>query len=258
MGASGDPLEETTGRKPGSRLAGWCKGTKPTDLLSVLMALLSVAVAALALHKADQVAEQQEEANAPVLAPGTPLGERGEHGWVTTEYARVRKRLDRMLVDRGATAREPTGRLVRVGRMIIPLRNGGAGIALTLGHAVLVQDCDREPRYLPATAVGQLGTYFLPSGGSDQLGYLQRPTDKYGTVTIDDKPYWYSFDYEHFAEIGKGRSTNVVVWYTDGARRLLRWTCITYSFDPSNSKGRQTEWAVDSQVYGTRPMVPLH
>jgi hypothetical protein len=162
-----------------------------------------------------------------------------------------------MLVDKGATAHDPTGRPVRVGRMIIPLRNGGAGIALTLGRPVLVEDCDREPRYLPASAVGQLGTYFLPSGGSDQLGYLQRPADKNGTVTIEAKAYWYSFDYEHFAEIRKGRPTNVVVWYTDGAQRLLRWTCITYSFDRANSKGSQTEWAVESQVYGTRPMVPL-
>jgi len=246
--AAGDKRSET-------RFGSWVRGTKPTDVLSVVMALLSVVVAALALHKADQVAQQQEEASAPVLAPGTPLSDRGKRVWVNTEYAKVSKRLDRMFLDRSAPALGANGRMIHVGRIVLPLRNGGVGVALTVGRPVLVQDCDRQPRYLPATAVGLLGTYLLPTNGSDQLGYLQRPTDKGGSINLDGTSYWYSFDYRHFGEIGATRPTNLVIWYTDGARRLLRWTCISYSYDPANSHGQQTEWAVAAQEYGTRPFV---
>lgn len=256
MSTSGKKPASGQGERAGSRFRDWCVGTKPTDVLSVLMALLSVAIAGIALHKADQVAAQQEEASAPVLAPDTPPGDRGKRRWVTTEFARVKKRLDRTYLDRAALT-QSHGKKFHVGRLVMPVTNGGAGIALTVGRPVLVQDCNTEPQHLPASTVGALGTYSVPSGGADQLGYLQRPSDPSGHVTINGKSYWWSFDYRHFGEIGGSNlgSANLVLWYTDGARRLLRWTCINYSIDGANTRGPQTEWAVQAHEYGTRPFM---
>lgn len=155
----------------------------------------------------------------------------------------------------------PPGGITRVGRLIVPLRNGGAGIALTMGRPVIVQSCEGEPDLLPDRAVGQLGTYFIPSGGSDQLGYVQRIADKGGKVRLRGRSLWYSFDYMDFGLIGPSdggsKPANLVIWYTDGARRLLRWTCISYVYDSRSSLPHQPEWGVDSQTYGTRSMVPL-
>jgi hypothetical protein len=146
----------------GQAFRNWWKGTKPTDLLSVLMSLLSVAIAFWALYKANQVSSQHAEAAAPVMAPGTPFDERGERLVVYTDYAKVIKRAGRLYLDRSA------------GRVVMPLRNGGSGIALTMGRSVVVSDCAEEPNELPDSAVAPpLGAYVISSGDSDQLAFVQ-------------------------------------------------------------------------------------
>src|ERR1700743_2840562 len=75
------------------------------SILTTLAALASAGIAIVALTTANHAANEQEEANAPVLAPGTPLSDRGRYGYVTTEFARVRKRLDRLYLDRDVAVR---------------------------------------------------------------------------------------------------------------------------------------------------------
>lgn len=69
-------------------------------VLTTLASIASAAIAVVALITANHAATEQEEANAPVLAPGTPQSDRGKIGYVNTEFARVRKRLDRLYLDR--------------------------------------------------------------------------------------------------------------------------------------------------------------
>lgn len=234
-----------------NNFSGWWKDTKPTDVVAALLTLASVAIAIYALHKANEVSSQQAEAAAPILAPGTPLAERGKNIRVATEYAEVTKRADWLYLDRSPT-QTPTR-----GRFVIPLRNGGSGIGLTIGLPVLVADCAKEPALLPEAAIKPpLGTYSFPSGESDQLGYLQPGgAIAHGTVPGHNE-YWYSFDYKDFGLIGTGKPkpANLLLWYTDGAQRKLRWTCIQYT-----GFGRRSDYegGVVNQYYGTRSMVDV-
>ncbi len=206
--------------------------------------MVSVVISGLALFQSNQTAERQasfeQEQSAPVLAPGTEPGDRGRTITVNTEYRKVRKRADRMLLSRG-----PRGHLV------LPMRNGGAGIALTVGLPLLVEDCVTEPKVLPPSTVGLLGTYALPSGSSEQLGYFQPKGPKYrnGSVEVDGKRRWYGWDYVNFGIRPKPATQNLLLWYTDGARRKLRWTCTTYSAAGTTADGQ--EYAVQAQVYGS-------
>lgn len=187
----------------------WRHGTKPTDLLSSVLSVVSVTIAFGAFYRANQVSEEQAEAAAPVLSPGTPLTERGQRMRVATEYAVVTKRADRLFLDR------------RAGRFVIPLRNGGSGIAMTVGLPVIVESCEQEPARLPASAVlPPLGTYMIPSGESDQLGYLQPKRGHPGSV-LNQRQLWYSFDYKRFGLItsAKPEPASLLIWYTDGAQR---------------------------------------
>jgi hypothetical protein len=148
-----------------ARFRAWWRGTKPADVFG----MLSVLIAVVALVEAGQVTRgqfslerQTEELSAPVLAPGSPPTERGQRIVVSTEYgSKLDKRADRLLLQTQGRA-----------RLVIPAVNGGAGIALTVGLPVVVEDCATEPGLLPAGAVSLQGTYVIPSGGSDQLGFL--------------------------------------------------------------------------------------
>lgn len=226
----------------GQAFRNWWKGTKPTDLLSVIMSLLSVAIAFWALYKANQVSNQQEEAAAPVLAPGTSLAERGARLVVYTDYAKVIKRADRLYLDRGA------------GRVVIPIRNGGSGIALTIGRPVVVSDCAEEPNELPDSAVAPpLGAYVISSGDSDQLGFVQPAAGAKKRYVSNQA--WYSFNYRDFGtHTAAGTFGNLLIWYTDGAQRRLRWTCDTYQSSPD---GYGDEWVSYATQYGTRDMVTI-
>jgi hypothetical protein len=208
------------------------------------MALASSAIAIVALVKANQVSNQQAEAAAPVLAAGTPLAQRGKEMSVFTTFGFAKKRADRMWLDRSKKA-----------RLIIPLVNGGAGIALTIGEPVIVSNCAREPSILPPekAIMPPVGTYVIPSGGADQLGFVSADSQRHYL----DRRLWYSFDYRHLGLSGTNlnapaSSTNVLIFYTDSAQRKLRWTCITYL--PTPDKWGD-EWAYNGQVFGTRPMV---
>ena len=135
---------------------------------------------------------------------------------------------------------------------MIPLRNGGAGIALTVGLPLLVEDCLKEPAALPEGVVGRLGTYTLPSGTADQLAYFQPRGAQYegGSVEVDGSKRWYGWDYAEFGSSPKPRARKVLVWYTDGARRKLRWTCTTYRLARKTHYGE--EYRVHAQRYGSR------
>jgi hypothetical protein len=231
-------------------LRAWWRGTKPTDVLSVVFTICSLAIAALALVKADQATHDQqalqnrveEEQSTPILLPGTPLSDRGKVMTVFTEFAHVHKRLDRLFLDRAA------------GRFVIPIRNGGTGNALTVGLPLLVPNCIQEPRLLPAEAVGALGAYVITSGESDQLGYVQPPkptvalptAPRGGYVYVRGKRLWYNWDYSAF-DTKALQPPNLLIWYTDAAEHLLRWTCVSYTHTKVAS-----EWAVSGQTYGSR------
>ena len=93
--------------------------------------------------------------------------DRGKTVRVATQYAFVSKRADRLYLSR------------QTGRFVIPLQNGGSGIAVTVGFPIVVQSCDAEPRPLieqtlvkMPTFQAKIGGYVLPSGDSDQLGYV--------------------------------------------------------------------------------------
>lgn len=109
---------------------------------------------------------------------------------------------------------------------------------------------------LPSEAVRPpVRSYIIPSGGSDQLGYVEPHEAVTGHVAGQPK-LWYSYAYKRFKTIVnvKGpRSANLLIWYTDGAQHKLRWTCIQYL--PLHTLGEATEWGVFAQTYGTREMV---
>jgi hypothetical protein len=228
--------------------------TKPTDLISIVVAVVSLAIALSAFKQANHVAEKQAEAAAPILAPGSALAQRGEPITVTTENAVVEKRADRLFLD---TSR-PTG-----ARFVVPLRNGGSGIALTIGVPVLVADCTNEPPLLPRQAITPpLGTYVIPSGASDQLAYAQPPGKPMKGNVPNHPEYWYSFDYRAFASPKPPH--DLLMWYTDGAKSKLRWTCIQYQRTAGKTIRRPKPmtinpepWTVLAQHYGIRAMVPL-
>jgi hypothetical protein len=240
------------------RFRAWWNGTKPTDVLGLVFTLASVAFAGWALYKSNETAKAQraasddqadfqrraeEEQSAPLLAPETPPGVRGKKIRVTTQYATVHKRADRLFLDRKGP------------RFVIPVRNGGAGIALTVGLPVLVEDCDQEPRTLPAPTVGLLGTYVIPTGESDQLAYLQpkRTATGFepGRVRVAGRSRWYGWDYKHFGTKPTPATRKVLLWYTDGAQHELRWTCTSYI--PAKGSAGGSQYAVESQIYGHRP-----
>lgn len=228
------------------RFIGWWAGTRPTDIVAALISLLSIGIALVAFVKSDEASNQQAEAAAPILAPGTPPSERGKHIIVTTEYAEVHKRADRLFLDRSA------------GRLVVPIRNGGIGIAMTIGLPVVVADCREEPAMLLNTTVSPpLGTYVVPSGNADQLAYVE-PKDRAGGAVPGRPKLWFSFNYRRFGKIMPADSdrANLLLWYTDGAQRKLRWTCVSYLPAGHNLHG-ETEWGVYDQYFGTRQMVPV-
>jgi hypothetical protein len=221
------------------------KSRQRSDVIAVIFGALSLGFSGYALWLSNRTSEKQttfeQEQSAPVLAPGTPPELRGRIVTVNTDYRKVLKRADRMLLRRAHR-----------GHIVVPMRNGGSGIALTVGLPVVVEDCDREPKALPASTVGLLGTYALPSGSSDQLAYFQPRGPKFraGSVEVGGQRLSYGWDYAHFGVSPKPASQNLLLWCTDGARRKLRWTCTAYSKAEKNPYGRQ--YVVQSQIYGSK------
>jgi hypothetical protein len=218
-----------------------------TALLSVIVAGVSAYIAYSSSQDSASLARQQAEASAPLLTPGTPPNQRApKHERVVTENAIVTKRLDRLYVDRAG----PPPRLV------VPIRNGGSGIGLTIGQPVVVETCDGEPAALAArgreTIRGPLGDYVLPSGSSDQLAFVSTVFRRvHGTVYVGSNKDWYTFD---FGQFGLTKPNDgfayLLIWYTDGAQRKLRWVCIQYQLRPGDSTRDKTEWAVNQQIFG--------
>ena len=63
---------------------------------------------------------------------------------------------------------------------------------------------------------------------------------------------WYGWDYAQFGEKPEPKSENLLLWYTDGARRRLRWTCITYTLKNEETTKYGEQYAVESHFYGSR------
>jgi hypothetical protein len=114
--------------------------------LAGMAAVASAVIAIIAIVKADEASTTAENLAAPLLAPTTPLDDRGKRITVATQYASVSKRAD-FLYWNSSTK-----------RFVVPVQNGGGGIALTVGVPVIVEDCAEEPNLLPRAAVGLLGT----------------------------------------------------------------------------------------------------
>jgi hypothetical protein len=89
----------------------------------------------------------------------------------------------------------------------------------------------------------------VASADSDQLGYVPGVNQGVrGKVRVGNAFQWYSFRYQDFGlRTGLG---HLVIWYTDGAQRLLRWTCMTFQYVPADSRGSTTQWALMAQYFG--------
>lgn len=248
-------------------------GFKPGDLvtaLSVLLAGVGVWIAfsqfkdALAQEAsaARETAQQNEEAaqenedNEPFLIPATPPAERGIRKTADLNFGRVTKRADRLYV----APPHPTSGIFKA-RIVIPLQNGGNGIAIVFGRPVFISNCDRAAD-LPKHLAEPGGTYVVRTGEADQFGFFQ-PAASAGRIPGGG---WYTFDYQHWgsSRVIHGRSghrrtttyepyryestANVVVWYSDGARSRLRWMCAQYLFAGVGIGGLQ--YATVGQTFG--------
>jgi hypothetical protein len=256
------------------RLSQWfVKGFKPGDLvtaLSVFIAGVGVWIAfsqfkdALAQEtratKESQLQneqiQQQSEDNEPFLIPATPPAERGTIKTAYLNFGHITKRADRLYV----APPHPRSGIFKA-RLVIPLQNGGSGIALVYEHPAFVSSCARANE-LPKRLANPAGTYVVRTGEADQFGFFQ-PSTPGGTLPSGG---WYSFDYEQWgrSRLSHGRashrratpytpyrnesSANVVVWYSDGARSTLRWMCAQYVFAGVGRGG--LEYAVVGQTFG--------
>jgi hypothetical protein len=191
---------------------------------------------------------------------------------VALNFGRVTKRADRLYV-------APPHRLagIKQGRLVIPLQNGGSGIALLLGKPVLVSTCD-DAHFLIKRFKSGTPSYVVRSGEADQYGFFQ-PATPGGRLPNGG---WYTFDYSRWGRskrIHARRQTrrrtsprhqsqrrrraaqykpcpgevhpNVIVWYTDGARTELRWVCAQYVFVGVGRGGIQ--YAVTATNFGQGP-----
>lgn len=240
-------------KKPDAAGGNPAKPPPPLGVAAIVAALAGLAtvasavIAIVALVKADQASSTAQDLTAPLLAPTTPLDKRGMTITVTTQFASVLKRADFLYWNS------------RTNRFVVPVQNGGGGIAMTVGVPVIVEDCTKEPALLPASAIGLIGTYAVPSGETDQLGYVHPNPDLYkpGSVSADGQPLWFNFNYGVFKEIVDPLNrrlppaANLLIWYTDGALRKLYSTCISYT-QQVFSAGGVTEWAVLAQRYSSR------
>jgi hypothetical protein len=112
---------------------------------------------------------------------------------------------------------------------------------------------------LPHSAVGLLGTYAVPSGATDQLGYVHPNKHYYrpGYVTANGRRLWFNFDYGAFRQMadplqpGLPPAANLLIWYTDGALRKLYSTCVSYEQVTPTVAG-VSQWAVLAQRYSSR------
>ena len=240
----------------------WFRRVKLADL-GALFGIVSVLVAIAAYVEARQAtssqsafqARQEVEQSAPILAPDTAPDERGRNMTVTTQSSNkpVSKRADWLYLNPLAVPNPPRSRIV------IPVRDGGAGTGMTVGLPLVVQDCTSEPKYLPPSAMGTVGSYTVPPGATDQLAYLSPERGKTdlanapngGYVAVGHQRFWYSWDYGRFGT--PGSTINVLLLYTNSALSQLRWTCATYG--PTN---RYFQWDLQGEEYGERtPPKPL-
>ena len=161
-------------------------------------------------------AEIEERQSAPLLVPGVEINDRGKYITVFTESGPVGKRADRLLI-----VEDP-------GRLIIPMRNVGEGVAILLRERVkAIPSCADAPSYtvIPPRGLERLGHYVVRPGESEQLSYL---STEYGRlVDLTD--------------------LSLLVRYTDAIGRKLRWTCVHYSRGTG-----QRGWSVAEPVYGER------
>jgi len=76
------------------------------------------------------------------------------------------------------------------------------------------------------------------ASGDNQLGYLEPKADL--AIHYLTKRYWFSSDYKRFGMIASGSSkpSNLLIWYTDGAQRKLRWTCFVVYVYPRRLRKR--------------------
>jgi len=207
--------------------------------------------------------QQQSEDNEPLLIPATPPAERGTIKTAYLNFGHVTKRADRLYV----APAHPRAHILKA-RLVIPLQNGGSGLALVYGHPVFISRCDLADE-LPKRLAKPAGTYVVRTGEADQFGFFQ-PSTRGGSLLGGG---WYSFDYKQW---GRSRvshrhhahrrtttympypnegTANVVVWYSDGARSTLRWMCAQYLFAGVGRGG--LEYAVTGQTFGQSGAPPL-
>ncbi len=266
-----------TPKARGSFLQWFKRELTPGDLVtavSVIIAGLGVLFAFLQFrdalsqeaHASQQAARQnqeiarQDEDNAPFLIPATPPAERGFVKTADLNFGHVTKRADRLYV---APPNPHAG--VFKARMVIPLQNGGTGIALIYGRPAFVSGCDVARELAPRLAI-PAGTYVVRSGEADQFGFFQ-PSIRGGRLPDGG---WYSFDYNRWGEsraarprgrgpaytpFGYERNINVIVWYSDGARSKLRWSCAEYIYAGVGRGG--LEYAVTGQTFGDEGRPPV-
>lgn len=232
------------GEKPRSRWrdAAWLPRISATaTVVSVLGALVALG---LSITTADEQrsfeTRLEEEQFAALLTPGTPREQRGTRLVVHSDWARIAKRADRLFVERG--------------RIVVPVRNAGPGIALTVGRPLVVRDCDDvQPTRLPARLLAPIGSYVIPRGEADQLAFKHRDVVPHRPPLDDVR--WFSPYFQTFAS--NVRLGSILLLYTDSERRRLRWTCVLYGRAAELRAGApfpaRSAWAVVAQTYDEAP-----
>lgn len=148
----------------------------------------------------------------------------------------------------------------------MPLQNGGSGIALIIGKPAFVSTCARANALSRGIRTMADPSYVVRSGEADQYGFFQ-PNAPGGTIRGGG---WFTFDYDRWGRSHRVRgrqdrrqleryepsagelNPSVIVWYTDGARAVLRWVCAKYVFAGVGRGGLQ--YAVTGTVFGRAPL----
>lgn len=212
---------------------------KPALVIAALAAALaSAAFAGVALKCSADANSRQEKAadrqaqferdveerqSAPLLVPGVEPNERRR----TITYPLI-KEAGRLMISK---ENGPP-------RMVIPMRNVGAGAAIGfLEYAHVLSNCKQAPALLepPQGGLRGLGYYVVRPGESEQLYYIA--------------PRRLPQLRSEYRRAAGSLDVNVLVRYTDFRGRRLRWTCVRYTRERSAGA-----WLVASVAYGDRKL----
>lgn len=234
------PVAETT---PDAR-GGWrwlkLEPLKPSDLINIVAAAIAVTAVYLTVQSANDDIKQeirQENEAAPVLIASATPGAGDQPIVVHPTYGTaITKPADQLYV-------EPFGE--SGARIVMPIRNVGAGVASIYGRPMILTSCAHAKVVAAVHVPGLQGTYVLESGETDQLGFLEP-----ATVPGGEGPY---YDYRRLTATTQF-FLHILMRYQDVAGTTIEWTCATYQFRSRvRTRHRGTLWTTYSEYYSKPP-----